>query len=247
MRRWQWGDAAQACGAARLDRDAARDLLAGKWIAFVGDSISRNLCVALLRMLGADASAFSFQRHSDFNRTLPGGVSVSFHWRPFPENATALVSAWRHEKKPAVVIATTALWHMLYYTDDVAYRTRLSTLATATRDMLPKLPNVPKPLMVLATGSELHEEHLTSPAKRAAMTQQRVDAYNKAVQAAGVLAPEGPYGMLDLFSMTHGELGWLWALCLGGRCCCCRVRGCGAARRSLTLPPPHLAALQGAG
>jgi hypothetical protein len=36
------------------------------------------------------------------------------------------------------------------------------------------------------------------------MTPEAVDNYNKALQKAGVLAPQGPFGLLDMFSITYG-------------------------------------------
>lgn len=158
-----------------------------------------------MRSLGAEASAFIFQRHADFERSLPGNITVTFHWNPFPENTTLLMDTWRHERKPALIVTTTSLWHMLYYSDADLYRTQLERMLEATQNMLPKLPDVPKPVMVLATGTEVHPELLVTPAKRAAMTQKQVDAYNQALDDAGLLAPRGPFGMLDMFSMTHGE------------------------------------------
>lgn len=158
-----------------------------------------------MRVLGAEPSAYVFERHADFQRSLPGNVSITFHWRPFPENTTALITKWRYEKKPTLVVTTTSLWHMLYYTDADLYRTGLDALLSATRDMMPKLASTAKPHLILATGTEIHPQLLTAPAKREAMTPARVDAYNAALQASSLLAPRGPYGMLDMFSMTYGK------------------------------------------
>jgi len=210
VRRWQWSAAAtEECGIGFLDPDLASQALAGGWIAFVGDSIARNLCIALIRMLGTSPSDnFAFQRHSDFERkNLAGNVSISFHWRPFPQNATSLFDSWRLQKRPDAIVTTTSLWHMLYYGNASGYGTQLKSLLSASRGLLATGRKKSKPLMVLATGTEVHKELLRNPVKREAMTPERVDSYNMALHDGDLLAPAGPFGVLDLFAITHGERG----------------------------------------
>ena len=51
---WQWGPQGQQCGAARLNTIQARHVLQQKWIVMAGDSITRFLFAALLRLLADD-------------------------------------------------------------------------------------------------------------------------------------------------------------------------------------------------
>lgn len=51
-RHWHFGAAAAACGARRYSAADARALLAGRRLVFAGDSISRHLYGATLRLLG---------------------------------------------------------------------------------------------------------------------------------------------------------------------------------------------------
>lgn len=211
VRRWEWGAPARDCGAAHLPQAAVRSLLAGRWVACVGDSIARNLCAGLMRAAGAPASAFFFDRHSDFERELStcdgcDPVKVTFHWRPYPQNASELLSGWQHEKKPALVVTSVTLWHMLHVGDAEGFKKAMTALGKAAADMVPKLPEVSKPVAVLATGTETHVERMLSAAKRGAMTSAAVDAYNAAVAETGALAPQGVLGMLDMFAMTYGKL-----------------------------------------
>lgn len=214
VRRWEWHAAARACGARHLDLAAIRSTLAGKWVAFVGDSIARNMCAALMRGLDAPPSAFVFDRHADFERALDPGVKLTFHWSPFPENTTALFTGWRRAKKPDVVVVTTALWHILHIGDAVRYERELRTLAAAAGAMLPKRGGgaPASPLLMVASATEVHPGRMTTPEKRASMTPAAVDAYNAALAASGALAAVGgqggSFGLLDLFQITHGE-GWV--------------------------------------
>lgn len=210
VRRWEWGPAAQSCGAQYFLRSAAQELLAGRWVACVGDSIARNLCAGVMRVLGAPPSAFLFDKHTDFERTIAvegqDAVKISFTWAPFPQNASETILGWRHEKKPALLVTSVALWHMLYEQDAAMYGQELIRLSEATAEMIPKLSDVAKPVTVLTTGTEVHHERLLTAEKRAAMTSVAVDAYNEALQGAGALAPSGPFGMLDMFAITYGKI-----------------------------------------
>jgi hypothetical protein len=51
---WQWGPQGRQCGAARLNTLQARYVLQQKWIVMAGDSITRFLFAALLRLLADD-------------------------------------------------------------------------------------------------------------------------------------------------------------------------------------------------
>ncbi len=51
---WQWGPQGRQCGAARLSTMQARHVLQQKWIVMAGDSITRFLFAALLRLLADD-------------------------------------------------------------------------------------------------------------------------------------------------------------------------------------------------
>ena len=52
-RRWAFSPRAGECGAARLGRDDIQQLLGGKWVVFAGDSVSRMLYAAALRVAGS--------------------------------------------------------------------------------------------------------------------------------------------------------------------------------------------------
>lgn len=54
---WQWGPQGRQCGAARLNTLQAQFLLQQKWIVMAGDSITRFLFAALLRLLADDGES----------------------------------------------------------------------------------------------------------------------------------------------------------------------------------------------
>lgn len=51
---WQWAPQARQCGAARISSAQAQFLLQHKWIVMAGDSITRFMFAALLRLLAQD-------------------------------------------------------------------------------------------------------------------------------------------------------------------------------------------------
>jgi hypothetical protein len=218
LRRWRWNSAPAKCGAFRINTTEAQALLIDRWIACVGDSIARNLCTAILRAVGSKDADAAIERHADFDRSFAGNDgrhahgkdvapsgNISFHWRPFPSNATELIAGWKHQRKPALAVVSVGLWHMLHVRDPGRYKDDVAALTQSTVETLPKLPGRPRPLMVMANNVEVHHDMLIAPEKRTAMTPDAVDAYNKGLNGAGALAPHGPYGLLDLFSLTHGE------------------------------------------
>ena len=115
---WQWAPAAVACHASHKNGTQAQQLLAGKWLAMVGDSVTRNLFASLLRlmtgvMLAAAAAAGTSDQaahaspaasaggkhgvvygHRDFEHSLPGKLRAAFIWSPYLANTTALLRNW---------------------------------------------------------------------------------------------------------------------------------------------------------
>ena len=205
-------------------------------MACLGDSIARHICAGLMRTLGAPSSDFIFDKHGDFERLLDANldatsndddddddddddtndsdslIRLTFHWHPFPENATQALSSWSRPTKPDVLITAVTLWHMLHLRSPEKFSTEVAALGAATTAFLQRGTGVGEmhvqtahPVVLLSTASEVHGEKLVSGEKRAAMTSGAVDAYNAAIERAGALAPQGPFGMLDMLSLTYGK------------------------------------------
>lgn len=51
---WQWGPRGRQCGASRMSSSQARYRLQQKWVVMAGDSITRFMFAALLRLLAED-------------------------------------------------------------------------------------------------------------------------------------------------------------------------------------------------
>ena len=59
------------------------------------------------------------EKHSDFEHELPGNISARFFWRPYPDNATALLRELEANVSagapaPSAVALSTSLWHLLH-------------------------------------------------------------------------------------------------------------------------------------
>jgi hypothetical protein len=147
--------------------------------------------------------AYVFHKHADFERVVGSATKVTFHWAPYPPNATDLFNKWSSEDtRPDLIVSTTSLWHILHTHDAAAYKSELAALSTAAA----KLGTSTKPpLMLLASGTEVFSNQILSVPKRRYMTGSAVDAYNAEMVGSQALAPTGPFGLLDLFRLTWGE------------------------------------------
>ncbi|MEO2191600.1 MAG: hypothetical protein ABGY24_04090 [bacterium] len=166
------------------------------WVAVVGDSIARNTLIALMKVSGVDMDTVTFARHQDFARLDPAtNLRWTLHWAPFPRNATGVVSAWvaestaGHGKKstgksatmrwPDAVVVSTSLWHVLWEHDVDAYREDVRGLVQALGDF----GDVGSPAApVLLNGPRVFGELLQDEQKRRYMVEDRIVAYNAALE-----------------------------------------------------------------
>lgn len=123
-------------------------------MAFAGDSISRHLYAALLRLVGEPGQEVLL-RHQDFNHTIqvgpaslnstsgdanssaPGSsLRASFYWRPYPANLTQLLGQWGAAgggAAPTAAVLTPALWHLLHVSNASDYGQQMQQLGAAAR------------------------------------------------------------------------------------------------------------------
>lgn len=232
-RRWKWAPSAIRRGAKHLGEEQTREILRG-WTAFVGDSIDRKVMVALLGAHGSGAGEDSFERHADFTwreteqtpRTAIDsgyGNVISFHWSPFPENATNLLASWaEQDTAPDTIIVSVSLWHMLHIHDSEVFKGQLHELKKAaekltttskgerTNEKRKSKDALRYPRLVALTTPEIHHGYLKTAEKRQYMTPYNVDAYNKAMKYANLFSVEGPFDILDVFALTYGALCNVW-------------------------------------
>lgn len=124
-------------------------LLAGKWVAVLGDSVARLFYAALLRAAGASPDQHVVEGHQSFDHTLLRGARSSFVWAPFSANLTESLTAWaaaaasvprklgeadpdaaRAAGVPDVLVLCASLWHMLHVGDPDAYALALQQART---------------------------------------------------------------------------------------------------------------------
>ncbi len=82
-----------------------------------------------------------------------------------------------------------------------------------------------QPALLLASTTDTFTNRQPTEKKRKRMTPQNVDAYNRAMMEEGVVGGKGPFGLLDLFALTRGELLF--------RSCCIPILGGPLARHGL--------------
>ena len=192
-------------------------MLSKKWIACVGDSIARNICLALLQLASPSDVPLGFERHADFHSIIhyndihksqssERNAQVSFFWAPFTQNVSDILSLWRTEKTPDIVVVSAGLWDMLYFNDKLEYTSKLEELSNVTKSLLTDYPAGRTPIMIYSTNVEVQHGLLTDPKKRKMMIPEAVDAYNTAIYESGILSPQGSYGILDMWSLTYGKI-----------------------------------------
>lgn len=190
------------------------------WVAAVGDSIARNALMAFMGVSGIDMDTVNFERHQDFERLDPASnMRWTLHWAPFPRNATRVVAGWapdREDKpsgktpkatRPDAVVVSTSLWHVLWVHDVDAYREDVRRLVQTLGNLGPGI--VP----VVMNGPFVFGELLEDPGKRTYMVEERVVAYNAALQQAVCSGTDHGYNahagaekrrlkLVDVFSLT---------------------------------------------
>ena len=179
----------------------------------IGDSIARNICLAIMRLARPNEPPIIYQKHADFHHSVPVlndnslelNGEISFYWKPFTHNATELLQHWQQEAQPHLILMSTGLWDMLYARSDAFFSSEIESLAQSSRSML--RTDSSGPLVVLANIVEVHHQLLTNPEKRKAMTPDAVDSYNEVIFKSFL---DGAYGILDMFSLTYGETYWLF-------------------------------------
>ena len=81
-------------------------------------------------------------------------------------------------------------------------------------------------MLLLGSTTDTFTNRQPTARKRRNMTPRQVDAYNEALDKQGLLHPQGPFRLLDMFALTHGEplvggqqaaVGKLPAQCVDGR------------------------------
>ena len=179
-----------------MDSGALRQQLDHTWIAFVGDSIARKLLIAMMITMQVDRHKMLFDRHSDFEYNDESrSQRITFHWAPFPGNASSVIQAW-NEKKPDAVIVSVSLWHILHVHDEVLFFNEIQQLgATAGK-------KAAGTTWMFATTPEVFHDHLGTLKKKQEMTSARVDAYNKAMYDSMIFEPKGPFKPIDMFNLT---------------------------------------------
>ncbi|GAB4823603.1 hypothetical protein N2152v2_010649 [Parachlorella kessleri] len=202
VRRWAYSPQAIRCGARRYDHTAIQGLLLGKRVAFVGDSVTRLLCGALLRASGSQGQVVKL-KHQDFEYQLEGDIVASFLWRPFPRNVTEQYKEWEIAKTaPDVVISSVSLWHMLHTTNASAFGSEMAALKGAAQAYSGMVGS--RSVLLLGSTTETFTNRQPTARKRKNMTPGQVDAYNEALAKQGLLQPEGPFRLLDMFALTQG-------------------------------------------
>ncbi len=176
-----------------VDLGRAKAKTAGPyWVAVVGDSIARNTLIALMQVSGIDMDTVTFERHQDFERLDPAAnIRWTLHWAPFPRNASGVVTRWVAglDKKlagkspmvqwPDAVVVSTSLWHVLWEHDVDAYREDVRGLVRSLGELIELRPGMAP---ILLNGPFVFGELLEDAQKRTYMVEERIVAYNAALQ-----------------------------------------------------------------
>lgn len=181
------------------------------WIAFVGDSIARNVLLSLLVQIGAgDTHDIVFERHADYEYKDPRDrFKVTLHWAPFPQNASDVIQSWmkREQKnkdmklapnhtRPSVVVVSVTLWHVLHIHDESSFERDMHTLRLVVESS--KLPTI------VLNAPEVFVASLTDAAKKMYMVPERIDAYNTILTESLFLNhPSKSLVFLDVFNETY--------------------------------------------
>lgn len=163
-------------------RRARRKNAGAPWVAFVGDSIARNVLVSFLEATGSDRSKLLFERHQDFEHVSnTSGIRSTLYWAPYPNNATQVLASFPPGQKPDLIVLSVSLWHVLHLHDEVLYRSDVKQLVAGCQDFIWGPSESAAPLVVL-NAPKVFSTLLTDPDKKRFMTEKRIDVYNQILE-----------------------------------------------------------------
>lgn len=199
---WAWSPAAASeCGAAPLRDEELQELLAGRWVAVLGDSVARLFYAQLVVAAAAPGGAAVSGGHRDFAHALRGGGRAAFRWAPFESNVSAQLEAFG-SAAPDVLVLGASLWHLLHEAEGAEGEAQLLRLRAAALRLRAAAAGA-RPLLFWQSTSRLVVGKLNSARKREVLTPARVAAHDAAA-ARLLLAPRGPCLPLDVAGVTGG-------------------------------------------
>ena len=129
--KWQW-KTTPSCPIGNLTPTKAKSVFKGKNVAFLGDSIVRNVYYQFITMMEPTYSnnGSSAMKHSNlhYSPTSAVNTTVWFYWAPFVTNITSTVVKEGLASKMDLIVAGSAAWDALYQAANVQVDHSLSTL-----------------------------------------------------------------------------------------------------------------------
>ncbi|KAL4439864.1 hypothetical protein ABPG75_002865 [Micractinium tetrahymenae] len=127
-----------------------------------------------------------------------------------PEQQEQQAEQQRRRRPPSLAVLSTTLWHLLHFTEAADFQAQLGQLRAAVEGLAPAATGqggggsgTAGPRLVLASGTETFPNKMKTAEKQRTMTAANLDAYNRAIEQSGLLAPSGPFSLLDLFPLTR--------------------------------------------
>jgi hypothetical protein len=131
----------EACRARVYDTYATHRLLRSQSVLFIGDSVIRNIALALFRLLQTPQNAPPpVMRHGDMVFHASCGVTAEFRWRPYAENVSEKIREWRQGRSTAdsplaALVTGVALWDVLHIRNNTGYDEKLLELSSILHDV----------------------------------------------------------------------------------------------------------------
>ena len=205
MRQWEWITPNHGFSRMNIEPVVKKSY---SWIAFVGDSIGRNMLVSTLERAGVDTKNVTFERHSDFEYSIGDDLRFSLRWAPFPENATEVIEQWQRDSEsgkrvPDAVILSTSLWHILHIHNESLYTTRTSELRRVLDASKKSNRALGKQTVFFHVNApEVYSSKLADIQKKTFMTPERIDAYNSIQYSILSHDMARTSTLLDIFKIT---------------------------------------------
>eukprot|EP00518_Triparma_eleuthera_P017589 CAMPEP_0197546000 /NCGR_PEP_ID=MMETSP1320-20131121/798_1 /TAXON_ID=91990 /ORGANISM="Bolidomonas sp., Strain RCC2347" /LENGTH=939 /DNA_ID=CAMNT_0043105547 /DNA_START=212 /DNA_END=3031 /DNA_ORIENTATION=+ len=173
---WGWEEAEVDSGCRFVARSTKelRDTLAGRTVAFVGESHLRNQFYALLRLLGS-TSEKPPGYHSDMRETV-GSATVEFYWKPYVADQVEYAREWAKGSEAAadVLVLGNGQWDCLHNpTHFEDYKASLHDLI----GLLEELKRRKGIGVVFVTPPTVNDSRLGTDEKKEFMTEEHVHDY----------------------------------------------------------------------
>jgi len=205
---WGWNVTApnSLCRFSHRDTKTINNQLRGRTIAYVGDSMTRNLFFASLRAMGVpnvggyDAT---IPKHSDIKQVVDQTITMEFRWAPLAQDQLDVIKDYNIQKPVDIIITGGGAWDRLHVwatdEDQASHKNTVKDLAAEIAGSVKK--GVP---VVWVVPTTINNPALNHEDKRDHMKEEHLEEMREFYGSLGILKYSS--FVLDGTAFTHDRV-----------------------------------------